>query len=137
MRFPVFFAAFVFSLPTLLTAAAPATPPDGAALYQLNCAVCHNAAGEGIAGIFPPLAKADYLMADKERSIRIVIQGLSGPIKVNGIEYQGVMPTPPPLEDRQIADILTKALTGELYYKFCAYLVAVCASELASRSHHA
>ena len=36
----------------------------------------------------------------------------------------------------QIADILTKALTGELYYKFCAYLVAVCASELASRSHH-
>ena len=91
MRFPVFFAAFVFSLPTFLTAAAPATPPDGAALYQLNCAVCHNAAGQGIPGVFPPLAKADYLMADKERSIRIVLQGLSGPIKVNGVDYNNVI----------------------------------------------
>ena len=107
MRFPVFFAAFVFSLPTLLTAAAPATPPDGAALYQLNCAVCHNAAGEGIAGIFPPLAKADYLMADKERSIRIVLQGLSGPIKVNGVDYNNVMPGQLTLNDDQVAAILT------------------------------
>jgi hypothetical protein len=37
----------------------------------------------------------------------------------------------------QIADILTKALTGELYYKFRAYIVAECARELASRAHHA
>ena len=86
MRFPALFAALTLVLPPLSAADAPPSPLSGAALYQLNCAVCHNAAGQGIPGIVPPLAKADYLMADKERSIRIVLQGLSGPIKVNGVD---------------------------------------------------
>jgi predicted component of type VI protein secretion system len=37
----------------------------------------------------------------------------------------------------QVADVLTKALTGDLYYKFRAYIVADCAGELAPRAHHA
>lgn len=37
----------------------------------------------------------------------------------------------------QAADVLTKALTGDLFYKLRAYIVADCAGELAPRAHHA
>ena len=43
-------------------------------------------------GTFPPLAKSDYLMADKSRAIETVLNGLTGPIEVNGQRYNGVMP---------------------------------------------
>ncbi|MCX6942427.1 MAG: c-type cytochrome, partial [Verrucomicrobia bacterium] len=66
------------SVPLAVSAASPAG--SGAALFLVNCAACHQANGEGIKGIFPPLAQSDFLMADKERSIRIAIQGISGPL---------------------------------------------------------
>jgi nitrite reductase (NO-forming) len=40
--------------------------------------------GTGIENVYPPLAKADYLMADKKRSIQQVLYGASGEMKVNG-----------------------------------------------------
>ena len=79
----------------------------GAALFLTHCSACHQANGAGIPGIFPPLAKSDYLLADADRSIRIALQGMSGPVTVNGVEYQGVMPAPAPMEDQQVADVLT------------------------------
>lgn len=107
---PLAFAASCTALLALFGSRATAEEDSaarGAALFQINCAACHQPTGQGLHGVFPPLAGSDFLLADKDRSIRIVLQGLSGPIKVNGVEYQGVMPTPPPLEDRQVADILT------------------------------
>ena len=59
------------------------------------------------AGTFPPLAKSDYLMADKSRAIETVLNGLTGPIQVNGQRYNGVMPPMGHLKDDEIADILT------------------------------
>ncbi|MEY2878312.1 MAG: hypothetical protein RLZZ15_692, partial [Verrucomicrobiota bacterium] len=47
------------------------------------------------------------LLANKERSIRIAIQGTSGPLVVNGVEFSGVMPALPHLDDATVADILT------------------------------
>jgi hypothetical protein len=41
---------------------------------------------------FPPLAKSDFLMGDKARVIEIVLNGLTGPIQVNGQNYKGTMP---------------------------------------------
>ena len=80
----------------------------GAKLFQLQCAACHNAAGEGIPNLFPPLAGSDFLLADKVRSIRIVLQGLSGPITVNGSAYNNVMPAAgETLDDEQVAAVLT------------------------------
>jgi len=52
------------------------------------------------------VAKSDYLMADKERSIRGIIKGQSGEMTVNGVKYNGVMP-PVMLTDEQIAHVLT------------------------------
>jgi mono/diheme cytochrome c family protein len=69
--------------------------------------VCHQAEGQGHESVFPPLAKADYLMADKERSIHVVLAGLSGEITVNGQSYNNVMPGWAHLTDHEIADVLT------------------------------
>ncbi|MET0516675.1 MAG: copper-containing nitrite reductase, partial [Nitrospiraceae bacterium] len=56
----------------------------GGTLYKTYCMGCHQAEGQGIPGTFPPLAKSDYLMADKSRAIETVLNGLTGPIEVNG-----------------------------------------------------
>jgi nitrite reductase (NO-forming) len=64
------------------------------------------AEGQGLAGVFPPLAKSDYLMADTPRAIRGIIKGQTGEMTVNGVKYNGVMP-PVMLTDEQIAHVLT------------------------------
>ncbi|RIL06196.1 MAG: nitrite reductase, copper-containing [Proteobacteria bacterium] len=78
----------------------------GLAVYRSVCATCHQPDGEGMGDAFPPLAGSDYLM-DKERSIQVVLAGLSGPVVVNGKTYDGVMPPLAHLADREIADVLT------------------------------
>ncbi len=78
----------------------------GKRVYAQTCFACHQAEGQGLPGVFPPLAKSDYLMADKTRAIRGVIKGQSGEMVVNGQKYNGVMP-PVMLTDEQIAHVLT------------------------------
>ena len=79
----------------------------GAALFTGTCSVCHQANGEGLAGVFPPLAKSDFLAQGPAKSIAVVINGLSGPVKVNGKDYNSVMPPMSQLNDDAIANILT------------------------------
>ncbi|HMQ11797.1 MAG TPA: copper-containing nitrite reductase [Oligoflexia bacterium] len=78
----------------------------GKSVYQQNCAACHQNNGEGLASTFPPLAKSDYLNADKIRAIKVVKGGLSGMIEVNGATYNSVMPSLS-LSDEDIANVLT------------------------------
>ena len=78
----------------------------GQRVYMQTCFACHQPGGMGLPGVFPPLAKSDYLMADKARAIRGVIKGQSGEMMVNGVKYNGVMP-PVLLTDEQIAHVLT------------------------------
>lgn len=61
--------------------------------------------GEGLEDVYPPLAKSDYLMSDKARSIRIILNGISGPMKVNGKSYDSEMQGYP-LSDQEAADVL-------------------------------
>ena len=77
----------------------------GQEIYIAQCQSCHMENGEGIEDVYPPLAKSDYLMEDKERSIRQVIDGLSGEIKVNGKIYDGFM-SGFDLTDEQVSDVL-------------------------------
>jgi nitrite reductase (NO-forming) len=79
----------------------------GKAAYLGTCSTCHQLDGRGLASVFPPLAESDFLMADKQRSIRIVLEGVQGPITVNGANYQNVMPPLGNLTDHEIADVLT------------------------------
>ena len=77
----------------------------GKEVYDVHCITCHMEKGEGLEGAFPPLAKADYLMADKPRSIKQIIQGATGEMTVNGKTYSGEMPAVD-LTDEQVSDVL-------------------------------
>jgi nitrite reductase (NO-forming) len=84
----------------------------GGVLYNGTCSVCHQQNGEGLAGVFPPLADSDYLMADTRRAIEIVLNGLTGPVTVNGTPFNSVMPPMSQLNDDEIGNILTFVLNS-------------------------
>lgn len=87
--------------------AAAATGGAGERTFVGTCSACHQRDANGLANVFPPLAGSDFLMADRDRSIRIVLSGLSGPITVNGHPFNGTMPPFANLTDHEIADVLT------------------------------
>lgn len=78
---------------------------NGEEVYKKSCIACHQANGEGIANIFPPLAKSDFL-SDKAQVIDQVIKGKTGEITVNGVKYNGSMP-PQDLSDEEISAVLS------------------------------
>ncbi len=78
----------------------------GEALFGQSCAGCHQPTGLGIPGVFPPLASSDFLLADKDRAVRVVLNGLVGPVTVNGVTYESAMP-PMPFSDEEIAAVLS------------------------------
>lgn len=94
-----------------LTLAGPPTSAQiarGERVYRTLCLACHLPDGKGMAGVVPPLAGADYMTADRARTVRIVLKGLQGPVTVNGTAYQGLMPgLENVLTDAQVADVLT------------------------------
>lgn len=79
---------------------------NGKVIYNKVCIACHQAEGQGIPNAFPPLAKSDFLNKDVNKAIKIVANGLSGEVTVNGKKYNSVMPNPN-LNDQEIADVLT------------------------------
>jgi nitrite reductase (NO-forming) len=79
----------------------------GKAVFMGTCSTCHQLEGQGLASVFPPLAGSDFLMADPERSIRIVLGGLSGEVVVKGQKYNNVMPPLANFTDHEIADVLS------------------------------
>ena len=78
----------------------------GKETFMQTCFACHQAEGQGIPNAFPPLAKSDYLNADVDRAIGVVINGLTGEISVNGAKYNSVM-TRQSLSPDDIANVLT------------------------------
>src|SRR6185503_7395523 len=80
---------------------------SGARVFASVCAACHQAQGQGVPQVFPPLAGSDFLMADKDRAIGIVLGGLQGHVVVNGQAFDSAMPTQAHLSDDEIADVLT------------------------------
>ena len=77
----------------------------GKDIYIAQCLTCHLDQGEGIEDVYPPLAKADYLMADKKRSIQQVLYGAIGEMKVNGKTYNTEMSSFD-LNDQQASDVV-------------------------------
>ena len=82
----------------------------GEAVYLANCAACHQPDGSGLTGAFPPLAGSDYLLGDRKKVLSAAMFGLSGPITVNGVDYNGVMPSLGHLPDADLAAALTYVL---------------------------
>jgi nitrite reductase (NO-forming) len=84
----------------------------GQVLFAGTCSTCHQGNGEGLQGVFPPLAKSDFIAADPKRVAKIVTHGLQGPIKVNGHDYNSVMPPMSQLTDDEVANIATYVLNS-------------------------
>ena len=84
----------------------------GKALFAGTCSTCHQADGRGLEGVFPPLAKSDYIAADPGRLPQVLLGGLSGKLTVNGREYNSVMPPMSQLTDDEVANISTYVLNS-------------------------
>ena len=80
----------------------------GSEIYTDFCMQCHLPNGVGVENLFPPLAKSDYLQ-DIDKSIHAIKFGLKGPIKVNGIAYNGNMINQG-LDEEEIADVMNYIL---------------------------
>jgi len=82
---------------------------NGQRIYTPYCMVCHQATGSGAPGQFPPLAGSEWVQAEAPtRIIRLVLDGIQGPITVKGQAYNGAMPPwRDLLKDEEIAAVLT------------------------------
>ena len=83
------------------------TVDAGAAVYNNYCASCHKPDGTGVTGTFPPLRKSPRVGGDKNELIRVVLHGLSGPITVDGVQYDLEMPAFNFLSDQEVADVVS------------------------------
>ena len=77
----------------------------GKETYTTYCISCHMEKGEGIEEVYPPVAKSDYMMADKKRSILQVLYGVNEPMTINGKKYALEM-TGFDLSDQEVSDVL-------------------------------
>jgi mono/diheme cytochrome c family protein len=68
-----------------------ASSERGKEIYLRNCISCHMDQGEGLEGIFPPVANSDYMLADKKRAIQQTLYGANMEMTVNGKVYNGEM----------------------------------------------
>jgi nitrite reductase (NO-forming) len=84
----------------------------GQALFAGTCSTCHQANGEGLQGVFPPLAKSSLLRETPDRIVDIMLHGLSGPVTVNGQQFNSVMPPMTQLTDDEVANIGTYVLNS-------------------------
>jgi mono/diheme cytochrome c family protein len=78
----------------------------GKEIYSAQCMSCHMDEGQGIEDVYPPLAKSDYLLQDKARSINSVLHGVTGEIVVNGKTYNMDMTPFNFLTDQEVSDVL-------------------------------
>ena len=84
----------------------------GEALFAGTCSTCHQAQGQGMPGVFPPLAGSDYIAADPKRVPSVILHGLVGKVTVNGKEYNSNMPPMSQLTDDEVANISTYVLNS-------------------------
>ncbi len=81
---------------------------DGAAIFSGRCAACHQLTGNGVPGVFPPLAASEYVNGPPDRLARLVLRGLMGPVTVAGASFNGAMPAwADQLTDGEVAAVLT------------------------------
>ena len=79
----------------------------GKGIYDTLCTACHQPDGRGLAGLAPPLVDSEWTLGTDTRLMRILMHGLSGPIKVSGVTYEMEMPPLAQLTDEDIAGVLT------------------------------
>lgn len=97
----------VASLRPPVAVAGAAATIDGKQLYGGKCAACHQGTGLGVAGVFPPLAGAEWVLGDEKILSNILLHGINGEMVVKGNTYKGAMPAWGTLSDDELAAVLT------------------------------
>ena len=78
---------------------------QGKKVYMRACASCHKADGSGKFPDYPPLVNSPYIRNNAEFTVKVILEGMKGPIEVHGKKYNSVMP-PIRLNDDEIADVV-------------------------------
>jgi mono/diheme cytochrome c family protein len=90
------------------TAPAAGAAIDGRQVFVSKCQACHQAAGQGLPGVFPPLAGSSWVKGPAEVPLQILLHGLNGPIEVAGTTYNGSMPAfGEQMNDAELAAVLS------------------------------
>jgi mono/diheme cytochrome c family protein len=92
---------------TAFVAADEATLKRGAAVYARTCLACHQPTGKGLPPVFPSIAGTPIVVGNPELPIKFILQGLMGPITIEGTTYNSMMPPVGGVSDQDIADVLT------------------------------
>ena len=83
----------------------------GKRVFTQNCIVCHQPTGLGIPGQFPPLTGSEWVLSrdwhGDNHLVKILLNGLQGPVLVKGNTFNNAMPTWSMLTDDQMAAVLT------------------------------
>lgn len=93
--------------PKPLTREEQALFEHGRGVYTAVCAACHKPTGLGQEGLAPPLVDSEWVLGPQSRLIRIVLNGLTGPVTVGGKSYALDMPNLQRLPDEDLAAALT------------------------------
>jgi mono/diheme cytochrome c family protein len=82
---------------------------NGLVIFRSTCAACHGAGGEGIVNVAPPLSGSEYVSGPADRLALILLNGLEGPLHINGEElhFNGTMPNfGNNFTEQQLADVI-------------------------------
>ena len=71
----------------------------GKEIYAIHCSGCHQMNGNGREPLAPPLNKSEWVTGSPEVLGLIVLNGMRGPVEVNGVTYQ------PPMIQKQMPGI--------------------------------
>jgi mono/diheme cytochrome c family protein len=97
----------VSSLRPPVKAAGGASAVDGKQIYTSKCVACHQATGQGVPGVFPPLAASEWVVGDEKVLARLLLHGVNGDMEVKGVVYKGAMPGWKAMSDDEIAGVMT------------------------------
>lgn len=84
----------------------------GEKTYYQYCSACHQQNGGGATGRFPSLIGTDWVTGDKERLIKVLLNGMEGNLQIGDEVFNGVMPQHSFLNDKELADVLTYIRTN-------------------------
>ncbi len=110
---------------------------QGKKVYSQNCASCHQPSGLGIAGVYPPLAGAEYVIGSPKRLAMILLKGVQGRLSVDGVDYSGQMPAwGGSLTDKKIAAVTSyiRAEWGNSAPEITPEQIAAVRKEFAART---
>ena len=79
---------------------------NGKDVFLENCSACHQENAKGIEGNFPPLAGNADLFLSRDFPAKVILNGMTGAIKVGGASYEGEMPSFAHLPDDKIAAVI-------------------------------